>query len=35
MDPQTLSYLGFQKQDLSPIIAEITASVEKLVTEFE
>jgi len=35
IDPQTLSYLGFRKQDFSPIIAEITASVEKLVTEFQ
>ena len=35
IDPQTLSYLGFQKEDLSHIIAEVTASVEKLATEFQ
>ena len=35
IDPQTLSYLGFQKQDLSHIIAEIAASVDKLVIEFQ
>jgi HD-like signal output (HDOD) protein len=35
IDPQTLSYLGFRKEDLSQIIAEITASVEKLVIEFQ
>jgi HD-like signal output (HDOD) protein len=35
IDPQTLSYLGFQKEDLSPIIAEIAASVEKLANEFK
>ena len=35
IDPQTLSYLGFQKEDLSPIIAQITASVEKLANEFK
>lgn len=35
IDSQTLSYLGFQKEDLSHIIAEIAASVEKLVTEFQ
>jgi len=34
IDPQTLDYLGFQKEDLSPIIAEITSSVEKLAKEF-
>jgi HD-like signal output (HDOD) protein len=35
IDPQTLSYLGFQKEDVSRIIAEIATSVEKLVTEFK
>jgi HD-like signal output (HDOD) protein len=35
IDPQTLSYFGFQKEDLSHIIAEITTSVEKLVIEFQ
>jgi hypothetical protein len=30
-----LSYFGFQKEDLSHIIAEITTSVEKLVIEFQ
>jgi HD-like signal output (HDOD) protein len=35
IDPQALSYLGFQKQDLSHIIADISTSVEKLVTEFQ
>lgn len=35
IDSQTLSYLGFQKEDLSHIIAEIAVSVEKLVTEFQ
>ena len=35
IDPQTSSYLGFQKEDLHQIIAEITASVDKLATEFQ
>ena len=35
IDPQTFSYLGFQEEDLSPIIAEVTASVEKLANEFK
>jgi HD-like signal output (HDOD) protein len=35
IDPQTLSYFGVQKEDLSPIIAEIATSVEKLVIEFQ
>jgi HD-like signal output (HDOD) protein len=35
LEPQTLRYFGFQKKDLSHIVAEITASVEKLVIEFQ
>ena len=35
IDPQTLNYLGFQKEDLNYIIIEITESVEKLATEFQ
>jgi HD-like signal output (HDOD) protein len=35
IDPQTLNYLGFQKEDLNHIIVEITESVEKLATEFQ
>jgi hypothetical protein len=35
IDPQALSYLGFQKQDVSHIIAEIAASVDKLMIEFQ
>jgi HD-like signal output (HDOD) protein len=35
IDPQTLSHLGFQKEELNHIIAEITESVEKLATEFQ
>jgi HD-like signal output (HDOD) protein len=35
IDPPTLSYLGFEKEDLSHLIAEITESVEKLATEFQ
>jgi HD-like signal output (HDOD) protein len=35
IDSQTLSYLGFQKEDLNKIIVEITESVEKLAGEFE
>jgi HD-like signal output (HDOD) protein len=35
IDPQTLRYFGFKKKDLSHIIAEITASVDKLVIEFQ
>jgi hypothetical protein len=34
IEPPTLRYLGFQKEDLSSIIAEITGSVEKLANEF-
>jgi HD-like signal output (HDOD) protein len=34
IEPPTLRYLGFQKEDLSSIIAEITESVEKLANEF-
>lgn len=34
-DPQILSYLGFEKAQLNPVIAEITTSVEKLATEFQ
>jgi HD-like signal output (HDOD) protein len=33
--PHTLRYFGFQKEDLSHIVAEITTSVEKLVIEFQ
>ncbi len=35
IDPQTLHYLGLQKDDLDHIIAEIAVSVEKLATEFQ
>jgi len=35
IDSQTLSYLGFQKEDLNKIIVEISESVEKLAGEFE
>jgi HD-like signal output (HDOD) protein len=35
IDPQTLNYLGFQKEELHHIIIEITESVEKLATEFQ
>ena len=35
IDSQTLSYLGFQKEELNKIIYEITESVEKLATEFQ
>ena len=35
IDSQTLSYLGFQKEDLNKIIFEITESVEKLAAELE
>jgi len=35
IDPQALNYLGFRKDHLNPIIAEISASVEKLATEFQ
>ena len=35
IDSQTLSYLGFQKEELNKIIFEITESVEKLAGEFE
>ena len=35
VDPKTLSYLGYQKDDLNQIIFEITESVEKLATELE
>ena len=34
-DPQMLSYLGFDRTQFDPIIAEITSSVDKLVTEFQ
>ena len=35
LEPQTLRYFGFQKEDLSHISAQITASVEKLIIEFQ
>ena len=35
IDPQTLRYLGFQKEDITVISAEIVESVEKLATEFQ
>ena len=35
LDPQALSFLGFQKDDLKPVIAEIIASVEKLADELQ
>ena len=35
IDPQTLDHLGFQKEELNPIIAEIAEDVEKLITEFQ
>jgi HD-like signal output (HDOD) protein len=35
IDPQTLSNLGLSKEDLSPIIAEVTDSVEKLADELK
>jgi len=35
IEPQPLSHLGFQKKDVSHIIAEISRSVEKLVIEFQ
>jgi HD-like signal output (HDOD) protein len=35
LEPQALRYFGFRKEDLSHIIARITASVEKLVIEFQ
>jgi HD-like signal output (HDOD) protein len=35
IDPQTLNHLGFQKEELKAIAAEITEIVEKLVTEFQ
>jgi HD-like signal output (HDOD) protein len=35
IDPQTLKHLGFQKEELNAIIAEIAKDVEKLVTEFQ
>jgi HD-like signal output (HDOD) protein len=34
IDPQTLTILGLQKEEINAISAEIFASVEKLVTEF-
>jgi HD-like signal output (HDOD) protein len=34
-DPRILSYLGFDKDQLGPIIEEIRVSVEKLATEFQ
>ncbi|MCK5419081.1 MAG: hypothetical protein KAI93_11255, partial [Desulfobacterales bacterium] len=35
IDPQTLTILGLQKEEINAISAEIFASVEKLVTEFQ
>ena len=35
INPQTLSHLGFQKEELNQIILEITESVKKLATEFQ
>ncbi len=35
IDPQTLDHLGFQKEALNALIAEIAEDVEKLVTEFQ
>lgn len=35
IDPQTLSFLGFRKKELSYIITEIALSVEKLANEFQ
>ncbi len=35
IDPQTLTILGFQKQEINAISAEIVESVEKLATEFQ
>ena len=35
IDPRTLDYLGFQKDELSAIAVQIAEDVEKLVTEFE
>jgi HD-like signal output (HDOD) protein len=35
IDPQTLSIMGLQKEEMSTISAEIFASVEKLATEFQ
>ena len=35
IDPQTLTCLGFQEEDLGPTITEVTASVEKLANEFK
>jgi HD-like signal output (HDOD) protein len=35
IEPQTLKYLGFQKEELNAIIAEIAEDVEKLITEFQ
>ena len=35
IDPQTLGHLGFQQEDLNPIIAEVAESVDKLANEFK
>ena len=35
IDPRIMSYLGFAKNQLNPIIDEIAGSVEQLVTEFQ
>jgi HD-like signal output (HDOD) protein len=35
LEPQTLRYFGFQREDLSHIAAQMTASVEKLIIEFQ
>jgi HD-like signal output (HDOD) protein len=35
IDPQILDHLGFQKEELSAIAAQIAADVKKLVTEFQ
>ena len=35
IDPQTLSHLGFQQEELNQIIIEIAESVEKLAAEFQ
>ncbi len=35
IDPQILQYFGFEKAELNPLIAEISVSVDKLVTEFQ
>jgi HD-like signal output (HDOD) protein len=35
IDPRTLDHLGFKKEELNSIIAEIAEDVEKLITEFQ